>query len=58
MNLDLGVLGKVEMEEVDRYNHLDEGLGATRKITNKIYYGLEPFSKGCKEFFENNISVR
>jgi len=25
MNLDLGVLGKVEMEEMDRYNRLDEG---------------------------------
>jgi hypothetical protein len=35
-----------------------EGLGATRNITDKIYYGSEPFSKDCKEFFKNNISVR
>ena len=48
-------------EEVEVLRNLTgkvEGLGATRKITDKIYYGLEPFSKGCKEFFEGNISVR
>lgn len=35
-----------------------EGVSAARKITDKIYYGLVPFSKSCTEFFENNISVR
>ena len=48
-------------EEVEVLRNLTgkvEGLGAARQITNKIYYGLEPFSESRKEFFKDNISVR